>query len=224
MKNIIGYYRVSTVKQEQSGLGEEGQLAALSAYRKEHGGRILSIYHEVESGKIADRPELLKALAHAKRSQAVLVVAKLDRLSRNVNFISQVMDSGVEFVACDQPFASRLTLHILAAIAEHEAKQISERTKAALHAYKERGGVLGGADPRCNNLTQANRLKGNKHSIKVNAERARQAYSDLLPMMIECRQSGMTLQQIADQLNSLGHTTRQGKAWGQVQVGRVLAY
>jgi DNA invertase Pin-like site-specific DNA recombinase len=102
---------------------------------------IITSYQEVESGKRADRPQLARALAHAKRAKATLVIAKLDRLARNVDFLSGLMESGVEFVCCDMPSANRLTLHILAAVAEDEARRISERTKAALAAFKGRGGL-----------------------------------------------------------------------------------
>jgi DNA invertase Pin-like site-specific DNA recombinase len=223
MKNLVAYLRVSTQKQKKSGLGVEAQLAALDAYRAEHGGRLLATYRETESGKRADRPELAKALAHAKRSGATLVVAKLDRLSRNVAFISQVMDSGADFAACDQPHASRFTLHILAAVAEHEAKMISERTRAALQAYRRRGGVLGGADPRCRNLTLAARARGLRRAWQANSERADVAYADLLPTMREWRDAGLSQQTIADKLNEQGHTTRHGQPWNQGQVSRVLA-
>ena len=220
--SFVAYIRVSTQKQKKSGLGLEAQLAALDAYRREHPGRLLATYRETESGKSAARPELQKALAHAKRSKAVLIVAKLDRLSRNVAFLSSLMDSGVDFVACDQPFANRLTIHILAAVAEHEAKMISERTHLALQAYKKRGGVLGGADPRCRNLTPAARTRGLKSAWRANAERADVAYADLLPSMREWRQGGLSQQAIANRLNEQGHTTRNGKAWNQGQVSRVL--
>ena len=132
------------------------------------------------------------------------------------------MDSGCEFAACDQPHASRFTLHILAAVAEHEAKMISDRTRAALQAYRRRGGLLGGADPRCRNLTPAARTRGLKIAWRANAERADAAYSDLLPAMREWRQGGLSQQAIADRLNEQGHTTRNGKAWNQGQVSRVL--
>jgi DNA invertase Pin-like site-specific DNA recombinase len=223
MKNIIAYYRVSTGKQGKSGLGLEAQEEAVKNYQKDCAGRILATYKEVESGKRADRPELLKALAHAKRSGAVLVVAKLDRLARNVAFLSAIMDSGVDFAACDQPHASRFTLHILAAVAEHEAKMISERTKAALAAYKRRGGLLGGSRPECRNLTDAARECGIKHSNETNHAKAVESYSDLLPTMLEWREAGQTLQEIAAILNEQGHTTRRGKPWNHVQVMRVLA-
>ena len=136
MVKVVAYYRVSTAKQGASGLGLDAQRAAIATWTAANGAAVLAGYTEVESGKRADRPELGKALAHAKRSRATLVIAKLDRLSRNVHFLSGLMESGVDFIACDNPHANKLTIHILAAVAEDEAKRISERTRAALAAYK----------------------------------------------------------------------------------------
>src|SRR4051812_22591418 len=144
---LVAYYRVSTKGQGESGLGLEGQTAAVAAFARGRGAEIVRTFQEVETGKRSDRPELIKALAHARRTRATLVIAKLDRLARNVAFPANLMDSGVDFVACDNPHANRLTIHILAAVAENEARMISERTKAALAAYKARGGVLGAARP-----------------------------------------------------------------------------
>ena len=140
---FIGYLRVSTEKQGQSGLGLDAQRKAIEDYL--NGGRweLLAEYVEIESGKRSDRPELAKALAHSKATGATLVIAKLDRLSRNVAFISNLMESGVEFVAADMPMANRLTVHVLAAVAEHEREMISQRTSAALAAAKARGAKLG---------------------------------------------------------------------------------
>src|SRR5476651_1949666 len=144
---LVSYLRVLTRKQGESGLGLEGQQAAIDAYAKQNGGEVVGRYIEVESGKRSDRPELARAITHAKRMKAVLVVAKLDRLSRNVAFLSRLLESGIEFLACDNPTANRLTVHILAAVAEAEAKAISDRTKAALAAAKARGTILGSARP-----------------------------------------------------------------------------
>src|SRR4051812_295571 len=144
---IIGYLRVSTKQQGASGLGLEGQRTAVEAYARQQGAKVGAWYVEVESGKKVDRPELARALGHAKRSKAVLCCAKLDRLARNVEFLAKIMDSAVDFVAADNPAANRLTLHILSAVAEAEAKAISDRTKAALSAAKARGAKLGSARP-----------------------------------------------------------------------------
>jgi DNA invertase Pin-like site-specific DNA recombinase len=180
------------------------------------------MYTEVESGKLASRPELLKALAHARRSKATLVVAKLDRLARNVAFLSALMESNVSFIACDQPQANRLTLHILAAVAEAEAKAISERTKAALAAYKARGGKLGAELPQCRNLTAEARAKGIRMAGDASRKAATEAYSDLIPTVQAMKAEGLSLRAIAERLNAEGHTTRRGKPWNQVQVARVL--
>lgn len=136
MGKLVAYYRVSTRKQGESGLGIEAQQACVADFARYGQHEIIAAYREIETGKRADRPELAKAIAHAKRAKATLVIAKLDRLARNVHFLSGLMEAGVEFVACDNPYANRLTLHILAAVAEDEARRVSERTKAALAAYK----------------------------------------------------------------------------------------
>ena len=140
---IVSYLRVSTARQGASGLGLEAQRAAVHAYTVGGGHRLISEYVEIESGKKADRPQIAAALMACRLHRATLVIAKLDRLSRNVAFIANLMDGGAEFIACDMPHANRLTLHLLAAIAEHEREMISQRTKAALAAAKARGVKLG---------------------------------------------------------------------------------
>src|SRR5271168_1613901 len=141
---FISYLRVSTARQGASGLGLEAQREAVRNYL--NGGRWTLVQEvvEVESGKRNDRPAIAEALRLCRLHRATLIIAKLDRLARNVHFISSLMESGVEFVAVDFPQANRLTVHILAAVAEHEAKAISERTKVALAAAKARGVRLGG--------------------------------------------------------------------------------
>lgn len=222
----IQYRRVSTKQQGESGLGLEGQEAALRAFTAANHATVVATYTEVETGTDDDRPELAKAMAHAKRSKATLVVAKMDRLSRSATFLSSLLDSGVKFLAVDNPCANELTVRILACVAQEEAKAISERTKAALAAYKARGGLLGSAreghwegkeEVRLNALVKAREV-----SSKVISREARAAFSDLLPMMMEMRSSGATLQEIADRLNSEGQTTRRGKEWSATQVKRVL--
>ena len=222
MAAIIGYMRVSTKGQGESGLGIEAQRAAVEAYARQSGATLVMCYTEVESGKLVDRPELAKALAHARRGKATLCVAKLDRLARNVAFLSALLESKVPFLACDNPHANKLTIHLLAAVAEHEAEMISQRTKAALTAYKARGGKLGAALPQCRNLTQEARKKGAHRAGLAVAKAASEAYADLVPMMKDWRAEGMTLEGIAGKLNADGHTTRRGKPWNPVQVARVL--
>jgi len=190
------------------------------------GCEVLATYTEVESGKLADRPQLAKALAHAKRSKATLVVAKLDRLARNVAFLAHLMEAGVDFIAIDLEHANRLTIHILSAVAEGEAKAISDRTKAALQAAKARGTALGSARPGHWDGREDARLDGlakaREESAKARTAAAAEAYTDLLPTMQQLRNEDATFQQIADALNGQGHTSRRGKPWNAVQVMRVL--
>jgi DNA invertase Pin-like site-specific DNA recombinase len=142
--SFVAYYRVSTAEQGRSGLGLEAQQQAVRAYLDGGSWSLLAEYTEVESGKLRDRPQLAAAIAHCRLTGATLVIAKLDRLSRNLAFLAQMMDGDIAFVAVDNPHATRFTVHILAAVAEHEAAQISARTKAALAAAKARGTRLGG--------------------------------------------------------------------------------
>ena len=219
---LVAYYRVSTKGQGESGLGLEGQTAAVEAFARGRGAEIVRAYTEVETGKRADRPELTRALAHARRTRATLVIAKLDRLARNVAFTANLMDAGVDFLACDNPHANRLTIHILAAVAEDEARRISDRTKAALAAYKARGGVLGAARPDGRRLTADDAARGRERARAVRRANARAAVADLVPMMVALRAEGLSLRAIADRLNDKGHTTRRGAAWNPMQVKRVL--
>jgi DNA invertase Pin-like site-specific DNA recombinase len=175
---------------------------------------------EIESGKKNDRPKLTEALALCRIHGATLVIAKLDRLARNVNFISNLMESTVEFTAVDFPQANRLTIHILAAVAEHEAAMISARTKAALGAARARGVVLGG--DRGNIAAQARR--GAKASAVKRMAKASNRANDLLPVIRAAQADGAeSLRQIADVLNDRGIKTARGGEWSAVQVQRVLS-
>ena len=224
---IVAYFRVSTKKQEKSGLGLDAQRSTIADYTDQHGGTLIGEYIEVETGKSKIRPELNKAIAHAKRSKAQLVVAKLDRLARNVAFTSALMESDVDFLACDNPHANKFTIHILAAVAEHEAEQISQRTKDALAAAKRRGVKLGSARPGQwdgrEGKRQAGLLKAHKEAAKAHRQAFEDEYSDLFPTLKELHTSGHSLQSIADKLNDQGHTTRRGKPWNRMQVSRVLS-
>ena len=142
-RRFVAYYRVSTERQGSSGLGFEAQQKAVRDYLNGGAWELVAEHVEIESGKRADRPELAKALEACKRHKARLVIAKLDRLSRNLAFIATLMEAGVEFLAVDNPHANKLTVHILAAVAQHEREMISERTTAALQAAKARGVRLG---------------------------------------------------------------------------------
>ena len=140
---FVAYFRVSTDRQGKSGLGLEAQREAVLAYLDGGSWQLVGEFTEVESGKRSDRPQLAAALVACKKHKAKLVIAKLDRLSRNLAFIATLMDSGVEFVAVDNPHANKLTVHILAAVAQHEREMIAQRTKDALAAAKARGVKLG---------------------------------------------------------------------------------
>lgn len=140
---LVAYYRVSTDRQRASGLGLEAQREAVARYAAQQSIPIIAEYVEAESGALKDRPQLNAALAICRKRKAVLCIAKLDRLARNVAFVSALMETGVEFVAVDAPYANRLMIHILSAFAQHEREQISERTRAALAAAKARGVILG---------------------------------------------------------------------------------
>jgi DNA invertase Pin-like site-specific DNA recombinase len=220
---LVAYLRVSTKGQGESGLGLEGQQLAIGRYSESTGCQVLATYTEVESGKKSDRPELAKAMSHARRAGAVLVIARLDRLSRNLHFLSGLMESKVEFVACDMPSANRLTLHIMAAVAEDYARQISDKTKMGLEAARARGTVLGGYRAKAAaKLTPEVRARAAKAAGIAHRASAIDVYSDLLPLMNAGKSAGLSLSQIADQLNDAGHTTRTGVAWTKVQVKRVL--
>ena len=241
-KKLIPYYRVSTKKQGESGLGLDGQEAAVAAFQLAFGGEVLKSYQEVETGKIAERPELQKAIAHAKRSKATLVVAKLDRLARNVEFTAKLMNSGVEFVACDNPHANRLTIHILAAVAEDEAKRISERTSGRPEPRSSRtSGCRSGSrssTPRaCRPRSwrprpgSSGRRSGRSRptgpwSVRPRPPRsvrptAREAYADLAPLVPELRSSGLSLRQIvAPASTRRGTRPGHGKPWNPMQVSR----
>jgi DNA invertase Pin-like site-specific DNA recombinase len=217
---FVAYYRVSTAKQGTSGLGLEAQQEAVRSYLNGGRWKMVAEFTEVESGKKNDRPALADALSLCRIHGATLVIAKLDRLARNVAFISNLMESGVEFTAVDFPQANRLTIHILAAVAEHEAAMISARTKAALAAAKARGVALGG--DRGNIAAEAS--KGAKASSAVRSAAAEKRAADLLPAIRHIQALGATsLREIAAALNDRGIPTARGGEWSAVQVQRVLA-
>ena len=214
---FVAYYRVSTQRQGRSGLGLEAQQAAVRDYLNGGDWRLVAEVTEVESGKRSDRPKLTEALKLCRLHCAVLIIAKLDQLARNVAFISNLMESGVDFHAVDFSQANRLTVHILAAVAEHEAKAISERTKAALAAAKRRGVKLGGY--RGTTITNAMR-KAASEGLK---ERARARAVDLAPTIAELQAGGATsLRAIAAGLNERGIPTARGGEWTATQVMRVI--
>ena len=207
------YYRVSTARQGVSGLGLDAQKVAVAQYVAGVVGEVVAEFEEMESGKKSDqdRPQLAKALAVCKRTGACLLVAKLDRLARNVHFVSGLMQSKVRFVACDLPEANDLTIHIMAAFAEHEAKRIGERTREALAAAKRRGVVLGITGVA--NLER--HLRKRKAAADSFAERLRR---EVRGMQIE----GLTMAAMVRELNSKGITTERGGQWQQVQLKRII--
>ena len=188
-RRFVAYYRVSTDRQGRSGLGLEAQQKAVRDYLNGGAWELVGEFVEVESGKHANRPELARALEACRKQKAKLVIAKLDRLSRNLAFIATLMDAGVEFVAVDNPHASRLTLHILAAVAEHERVAISERTKAALAAAKARGTRLGTPDPKGAVKRMHNALKAKTSSVcsQCSATHSRGAGSRSCQPQRDCR-------------------------------------
>jgi len=218
---FVLYFRVSTKQQGESGLGLEAQKAAAEAYVKQTAGTIVGTFIEVESGRDSTRKEIYRAIELANKTWSTLLIAKLDRLSRSVFFTSLLLESQVNFIACDSPQASRLTIHILAAVAEEEARLISERTRNALAAYKARGGSLG---PMTFTNLEAWRPKqedARKRATLRNAEIAAAAYEEVRPIILSLRGQGWTFQAVADELNRLDHRTRRGAAWSKVQVRRV---
>src|SRR4051794_2262142 len=198
---FVAYYRVSTAKQGRSGLGLEAQQEAVRSYLNGGFWQLVDEVVEVESGKRNDRPRLAEALRLCHLHGAVLIIAKLDRLARNVAFISGLMESGVEFTAVDFPQANRLTVHILAAVAEHEREMISRRTKDALAAAKARGKKLGGNRGKIH-------LTARKRALASTVRRSGKAKSraaDIGPIVADIQASGATsLRQIAAALNAKG--------------------
>ncbi|WP_207436069.1 recombinase family protein [Sabulibacter ruber] len=204
MRKYVAYYRVSTKMQGQSGLGLEAQRSAVRQFVKQH-DLILEEFTEVESGKKNNRGELVAAIDRAKRTQATLIIAKLDRLSRNAAFIFTLRDSGVDFVCADMPEANTLTIGIFAVLAQHERELISSRTKAALKAKKEQGFTLG--TPA--NLTQEARVKG--LAVRRNNANQNKRNRQALTLIRIYREKGYTYQRIAEELNEGGYVTRNGK-------------
>ncbi|MCB2380430.1 recombinase family protein [Hymenobacter sp. BT635] len=214
-KKYVPYYRVSTQKQGQSGLGLEAQRAAVVAFAPA-GGLVGEEFVEVESGKKNQRPQLLAAIAAARRHGAVLLIAKLDRLSRNAGFIFALRDSGVEFVCCDMPDANTLTVGLFAVIAQHERETISRRTKDALTAKKARGAQLGTPANMTDQVREQGRAVQQLNAKQSQANRQAARLASLL------HAQGHTLQQIAGELNEAGYRTRRGKEFFPMTVQRLL--
>ncbi len=202
MARFVSYIRVSTKKQGSSGLGLEAQQATIRAYVEAHDVILAAEYREIESGRKNDRPELARAMKQCRLIGATLLIAKLDRLSRNAVFLLQLQDAGVDFVACDLPGSNRMTIGVMALVAEQEAKFISERTKAGLAAAKARGKKLGSP-------IGAKAFGENCHGEAGRANADKMAM-ELAEVVLDLRAENPSLNSIAKRLNELGYKTARG--------------
>jgi DNA invertase Pin-like site-specific DNA recombinase len=216
MVTFVSYFRVSTDRQGRSGLGLDAQRSAVASYIEGvPDGELLAEFTEIESGKRNDRPELAAALALCKKHNARLIIAKLDRLARNVFFIAGLMESGVEFVACDMPYANRFTLHIMAAVAEHEREMIAKRTKDALAEKKKQGVRLGNPRPA------ESLAKGRATMSRQRAARLA-SIQPTVEKIGALSQQGLSFRAIARDLNQQGIPSPTGKQWHDVTVKRAI--
>jgi len=216
LRRFVAYYRVSTAKQGRSGLGLDAQRHAVEEYLAGQPAEIIAEFIEVESGRRKDRQQLSNAISHARITRSSLIIAKLDRLARNVSFTSALMESGVEFVCCDLPSANRFTIHVMSALAEMEAEMISARTKAALAAAKRRGVRLG--NPRLSELRGCP-----AHASKARQEQVQQQAMTYWGVVHEARHHGATtLRALADFLNQRGVLTPGGYPWHPATMQRLL--
>lgn len=217
MGNYIAYLRQSTTKQERSGLGVEAQRDIINSFIKK--GVILAEYVETESGRKSDRPKLQEALALCRKTNSILIVAKLDRLSRNVAFTSKLLESDVEIIFCDFPQANRLILHIISSIAEYEANLISQRTRQSLKAKKERGVKLGKSENLMNKHNEAVARSNQTNRIKAKNNANNMRAVALLRSMVK---EELTLSQMTIRLNEQGFVTSKGCKFQIVQVQRLI--
>ena len=204
----VGYYRVSTQRQGRSGLGLDAQESAVREFCKSRGLTLDSTFTEVESGKRNDRPELTKAFAKARRLHGVVLIAKLDRLARDVHFISGLIKQGQAFACVDAPDDDAFMLHVRASVAEDEARKISQRTKAALAQVRARGVKLG----RPENLTPEGRARGSRSGSQTMRKRGAENRGALRDAVLEGRKRGLSLRAIAAELGV-----------GTMTISRVLA-
>lgn len=215
---FVTYLRVSTDRQGKSGLGLEAQRKAVADHVAGK-GEIAAEYVEIESGKKNDRPQLARALAEAKRIGAVLLIAKLDRLARNVAFIANLLEAGVEIAAADMPEANRFLLHVMAAVAEHEAQATSDRTRAALFPDPSRHRP---SQSHTTGLSRCQRRAARK-GAECNARKADQHAANVLPIIRQIAARGASLRQIAEELNMRGIKTARGGLWYAATVRNVMA-
>ena len=220
-KTIVASYKVSTRQQARSGLGLLAQQDGIRRYVAANRCKVLAELTEVESGRDNGRPKLAEALWFCRVYNAKLVIARLDRLARSTAMIAGLMKSGVDFVAADMPLANRFTIHILAAVAEYEARLISERTKAAFTAAKARGRKFGNPDPSTHRFSDAAR----KAQVRAIREKAKTRALDYLPLLCELRDRGETVHGIALQLTEMHIETPRGRAiWRDRMVARLFEY
>ncbi len=212
----VAYYRVSTPKQGKSGLGIEAQKADVARFVTQNGGKVIAEYQEIESGRRADRPQLALALERCKLTRSTLIVAKLDRLTRDSGFLAKLRDSKVDFVATDNPYATPLTVTILIAVAEEERRLASVRTKAALQAAKARGVKLG--NPNGAKAFGVRSRAGAVEALKSKADSFAQSLAGIVRPLLE---TGLSLRKIAERLNAEGIVTAQGKLWRANSVKRL---
>jgi DNA invertase Pin-like site-specific DNA recombinase len=216
--SFVAYYRVSTAKQGRSGLGLDAQQKAVMDYLNGGSWHLAGEFVEIESGKLDARPQLEQALAVCELTGTTLIVAKLDRLSRNVAFLAALQESGARFLAADMPEANELTIHIMAAVAQAERKAISRRTKEALAAAKARGACLGGSRGNLDDLR-----KGPAASAAVRSKTSGQRAAKILKQIEAVREGGaVSLRQIAAALNARGVTAPRGGPWAAAQVREVM--
>lgn len=214
---FVAYFRVSTARQGRSGLGLDAQRKAVMDHLASTSGVLTDEFTEIESGKRAERPELGKAIGACRRRKAILVIAKLDRLSRDAHFLLGLAKAGVEFIAADMPTANRMVVGIMAMVAEEERRMTSRRTKEALAAAKRRGVKLGSPDPRKGSAigvplaTEARRKRAHEFAVAV------------LPTIRSLKAEGMSLRAIARTLTDRAIAAPRGGAWGPQAVANVMA-
>ncbi|MDP3745613.1 MAG: recombinase family protein [Phenylobacterium sp.] len=217
-EKFVAYYRVSTKRQGLSGLGLDAQREAVRRFVAD--GQLVAEYEEIESGKRADRPALEGALRECRLSGATLLIAKLDRLSRSVAFLSRLMEDGTEFRAVDMPQANRFMIHIMAAMAEQEREMIAQRTRAALSAARERGVKLGGR--RGTHRIELYGEEGRKRSANIRSTQASRRAQEIAQVIADLNAAGVTTQSgIAKALNERAIAAPRGGAWSAGQVRRI---
>ena len=219
MKKFIAYYRVSTAKQGQSGLGLEAQENTVEEYATRTNSEIVSSFTDVESGSKDNRPQLQKALREWRLTGATLLIAKLDRLSRNRNFLMQLKDSSTEFVCVDMPEANSLTIGLMACMADYERQLISERTKSALAMAKKRGVKLG--NPNLHLVRNTDTTNARKARTKKASARNKEIKQVIAEFKLEASDK-LSLRAIASRLNNAGYHTSAGKAFQATTVSRIL--